>query len=186
MALPARFRSLQPSGPSGRGSLPAVARDKALTGSIQTPDMSLRTALLVVAAGTLLLAGCADSLGGDTPAADRQTPATATPSQLPASEVTDRALEAETSYVSARLENASCLRSWGIGEYTTNAEATVLDRTERGVIVEAQRPYSWEKNASPVDGASNARSVADLVSNARYLVTANDTVRQSGPSIDPC
>lgn len=138
--------------------------------------MALRAALLVVTAGSLLLAGCTGSLGGSSPTAERQTPATASPSQLPASEATDRALEAETNYVSARLGNASCLRSWGIGEYTTNAEATVLNRTERGVIVDVQRPYSWERNASIVDG----------VSNARYLVTENDTLRQSGPSIDPC
>ena len=156
--------------------MPAARREKVLTGTIQTPGMALRTTLLVVTAGSLLLAGCTGSLGGDTPAGDRQTPATATPSQLPANGVTDRALEAETNYVSARLENASCLRSWGIGEYTTNAEATVRNRTERGVVVAVQRPYSWERNAS----------IADLVSNARYLVTENDTVRQSGPSIDPC
>ena len=120
--------------------------------------MARRTALLVVVAGTLLLAGCAGSSGP------------------PDSKATDRALEAETDYVSARLPNATCLGRWGVGEYTTNAEATVVDRTNRGVVVEVQRPYSWERGAM----------TADAVSNARYLVTESDTVRQSGPPIDPC
>lgn len=132
--------------------------------------------ILLITVLCLTLAGCIGSPDGQSSAAAETSTITETPTTLPASEATERALDAETRYVSARLRNASCLHSWGIGEYTTEAEATLINRTSRGVVVQVQRPYAWEKNAS----------MADLSSEARYLVTENESVRLSGSSIDPC
>lgn len=131
--------------------------------------MFRRAVLRLVVASSLALAGCAGSVSG---------PATPTPSppQISDENATERALAAETAYVSARLENASCLDSWEIGEFTMRAEATVTNRTDRGVIVAVQRPYSWTKD----------ETVADLGSTARYRVTETDSTRLSGSSLNPC
>jgi len=135
--------------------------------------MASHTTRLAIVAVLLLFAGCGGSFDTQTPGATQQTVAPAT---LPDSEATDRALEAETDYVSARLENASCLSYGETGEFTASAEATVTNRTQNGVVLNVQRPYSWAKNDT----------VADLVSNASYLVTKNQTNRRSGTSISPC
>ncbi|SDX38707.1 hypothetical protein SAMN05443574_14110 [Haloarcula vallismortis] len=123
--------------------------------------MHNRAIFMVIVAGVLLLSGC------NSPSEQ---------ASIMESEATDRALEAETEYVSARLQNASCLTYGETGEFTTSAEATVINRTQDGVVVNVQRPYSWEKDGT----------VADLVSNASYLVTENQTIRRSGTSIAPC
>jgi hypothetical protein len=133
--------------------------------------MDRPTALLALSVTVLLLSGCTSAPSGDQP--PRTTVA---PAQLPDSAATDRALAAETESVSSQLRNASCLDYWEIGQFTAEAEATVTNRTKHGVVVDVQRPYSWAK-----DGG-----VADAVANARYLVTENETIRRSGPSIDPC
>lgn len=138
--------------------------------------MRQRLLLLLATVLCLTLAGCSGSLGSQSSSAPATSTTTETPVELSASEATERALEAETHYVSARLQNASCLHSWGIGEYTTEADARVINWTSRGVVIQVQRPYSWEKNTS----------IADLSSEARYIVTDNKTVRMSGSSITPC
>jgi hypothetical protein len=88
----------------------------------------------------------------------------------------ERALSDETEYVETRLQNATCLESWGIGEYTMEATATVTDRTEEGVRVEVQRPYSY----------STTEQIADVATHATYLVAENQTERLSGDSVGPC
>ncbi|GGM48396.1 hypothetical protein GCM10009006_32040 [Haloarcula argentinensis] len=96
--------------------------------------------------------------------------------QLNISEAKERALEAETSYVSTRLKNASCLDSWDIGSFTAGPDATVINQTNRGVVIKARRPYSWEKG----------KSVYDAEHYARYLVTKTELKRLSGDTIEPC
>ena len=137
-----------------------------------------RTALLAVTAVCLIFSGCAGSPGGTTTDADQPQRTTVAPAQLPDSEATDRALAAEAEYVSERLRNASCIDYWEIGQFTMEATASVENRTHRGRVVAVQRPYSWGKKEPDL--------VADTASNARYLVTENETVRRSGKSIDPC
>jgi hypothetical protein len=124
--------------------------------------MSPRTALLciTITAG-ILLSGCIGA-----PTADQPSPAA---SAVDNGEATERALNAENAYVSARLENASCIDDWSFTQYFAEQNATVLNRTERGVVVEVTRPFSWTD-----DGL-----VTDAVSNPRYLVNETETVRLS-------
>jgi hypothetical protein len=133
--------------------------------------MNDRTQYLALTAVVLLVAGCGGA--GDTPLRGDDPTTPAVPTDATA---TDRALAAEGEYVSARLANASCLTYWELGEFTASATATVTNRTQDGVVVAVQRPYSWGTN----------QTVADGVSNARYLVTDTETIRRSGPSIAPC
>ena len=135
--------------------------------------MVRETALLAATAAVVLLSGCAGA-----PSGDRSAKTTVAPAQLPDSAATDRALAAETESVSERLRNASCIDYWEIGQFTMEATASVENRTYRGVVVAVQRPYSRGRNEPDL--------VADTASNARYLVTENETIRRSGKSIDLC
>lgn len=121
------------------------------------------------------LLGSASALAGCGSGADPSGKTTAR-TTIPNATATDRALTAETDYVRSRLENATCLQSWGIGEYTMDATATVIARGSEGVRVEVQRPYSYSTDDSIVDTATHAT----------YLVGETETQRLSGERVDPC
>ncbi len=138
--------------------------------------MARRTAGFAITVALLSPSGCATTPCGISTGTDQPSRTTVAPAQLPDSEATDRALDAETDYVSSRLRNASCLDYWELGQFTAEARATATNRTHRGVVVDVQRPYSWGKD----------ELVADEVLNGRSLVTENETTRRSGQSIAPC
>jgi hypothetical protein len=97
--------------------------------------------------------------------------------EIPEAVAESRALDAETEYIRKQLENASCLDEWGIGTYTAEAYGRVQTVTDRGYVVDVQRPFSWEHEGSIVDG----------VAQARYVVNENETVQLEAGSIDsPC
>ncbi|WP_049986231.1 hypothetical protein [Halobellus rufus] len=118
-----------------------------------------RTALHLSLAALLLTAGC---LGGDT---------------VSTGDAKERALEAEAEYVTQQFENASCVDEWGLESYTgVEREATVANRTSEGVYVDVSQPFWY----------STAEVDADVGSEARYLVTENDTRRLDGTDVSPC
>lgn len=150
------------------------------------PRPALLTVFLVV---TVSLAGCANLTGGQ-PTPDEPTTASTTsattsttpqstiaPAELSDSVAKERALSAEEAYLSAHLANASCLEDWGTTPTTMEEEATVVNRTETGVIVDVTHPYHYSTN----DGTN-----ADVSSDARYLVTKDGTTRVSGEDVHPC
>lgn len=151
--------------------------------------MRLRKALLLaVVVSSLKLAGCTNIVSDQPTTSEQPTTATPTPtaptttqstiasSDLSDSTAKDRALTAEETYLSAHLSNESCLNDWGTTPTTMDKEATIVNRTADGVVVDVTHPY-WYSTGS---------SEADLGSNARYLVTENETTRLSGDDIDPC
>ena len=114
--------------------------------------MRLRKALLAVVVSSITLAGCANLTGGQPTPGEPTTAATTTattsttarstiaPSELSDSVAKDRALSAEEAYLSAHLANASCLEDWRTTPTTMKEEATVMNRTETGVIVDVTHP----------------------------------------------
>jgi len=123
--------------------------------------MALRTRLVVPYALVVILvtAGC---LGGAAVSTD---------------DARERALAAEEAYVTEQFGNASCVEDWGLESYTgVERAATVINRTSEGVYVEVSQPYWY----------STAEVEADVGSEARYLVTENDTRRLSGTDVSPC
>ena len=123
---------------------------------------------------SVALAGCA-SLPGTQPPSTTTT--TVAPSALSDSTAKEQALNAEETYLSAHLQNASCLESWGTEPTAVSKQATVMNRTTSGVVVDVTHPYHY----ATTDGKH-----ADVGSDARYLVTLNDTTRVSGDDIHPC
>lgn len=88
----------------------------------------------------------------------------------------ERALEAEESYLVERLENASCLTGWGTSETTAQTTASVADRTAEGVVVDVTHAYWYSTEKAEADGASEAR----------YVITDDDTRRIHGETVSPC
>jgi hypothetical protein len=129
---------------------------------------------LVVVALLTVLAGCAAPLGGGPTVSE--------------TDAKERALQAEESYLTARLSNASCLENWGTSPTVTNEEATVVNRTQDGVLVAVKHPFSYTtvSTTDDPDSTLTARSYADGASRARYLVTEEDARRVSGDEIRPC
>jgi hypothetical protein len=152
--------------------------------------MRLRAALFAaLAASSLVVAGCMGSPGQPTatasqtqttqPTTQTTAPTTRTtvpPSTLSDSEAESRALRTEERHLTERLRAADCLGEWGTAGATMAERATVENRTSDGVVVAVRHPYSYSK----------AGSHADLASNARYLVTENETERRSGTNVQPC
>jgi len=89
----------------------------------------------------------------------------------------------------ARLSNANCLETWETNPTVTNENATVVNRTQDGVIVRVEHPYSYTEvpaNTDDTDQNVTVSSYADGASRARYLVRRNDIRRVSGDVIRPC
>lgn len=97
-------------------------------------------------------------------------------SEISDEEATTRALAAEETYLQSRLQNASCLLSWGTTPTTSSEEATVVERTAEGVVVDVTHPYWYSKEGEE----------ADLSSHAFYLVTETRIERTSGDDVAPC
>ena len=125
--------------------------------------MKRQTGPLVALAVLLALAGCA-GLGTGGP-------------DITDEEARERALAAEERHISDRLGNASCVESWSPESYVgIEQEATVTNRTERGVFVTVRHPLTY----------STEQTEADVASEARYLVTADDVERLGGTDVAPC
>ena len=125
--------------------------------------MRVRTAPLVALAVLLVLTGCAGlgSVGPD----------------ITDGEARERALAAEERHISDRLGNASCVESWSLDSYVgIEQEATVTNRTASGVHVTVTHPFTY----------ATARTEADVASEARYLVTAEEVDRLDGTDVAPC
>ena len=136
--------------------------------------MRPRHALFVaVVLTSIALAGCASLPSNQPPS----TTTTVAPSDLSDSTAKERALTAEGAYLSAHLRNASCLESWGTEPTAVSKQATVINRTTSGVVVDVTHPYHY----ATTDGTH-----ADVGLDARYLVTTNGTTRVSGDDIHPC
>lgn len=148
------------------------------------PRRAILTAFVVL---NMALAGCTAFSGGETTTVESTTPSTTTTTATTAqstvgssavsdSDAKERALSAEETYLSTQLSNPSCIEDWGTTPTTMDKEATVVNRTAEGVVVDVLHPYSYSTNSSE----------ADLGSNARYLVTENNATRVSGDNIAPC
>lgn len=87
----------------------------------------------------------------------------------------ERALDAEGSYVTDILQNQSCLEDWGTTATTASKQATVTKRTSDGVYVEVTYPYWY--TTEHVEGDSSTE--------ARYVVTDENTERRSGDPVTP-
>ena len=106
---------------------------------------------------------------------------TTTQTEIPFAEVSDsdaeaRALAAEEAYLESRLQNASCLLSWGTTPTTASKEAMVVERSADGIVVDVRHPYWYSKEGEE----------ADLSSHAFYLVTETSVERTSGDDVAPC
>lgn len=147
-----------------------------------------RRALLSFCGTALCLgAGCIDgrppdSASGDAASESTSTNATATerptvsPADVSDAAAKDRALAAEEEYLAAEFENASCLNSWGTTPSTASESAEVVERSADGVTVSVGHPYWYSTESSEVDGLSEAT----------YVVTADDVRRVDGGDVDPC
>lgn len=92
-------------------------------------------------------------------------------------EARERALDAEEQYITEQLENASCVESWSPTSFVgLEEEATIMNRTDKGVQVVVKHPYS----------VATEELEADTESEARYLVTPEDEDRISGTKVSPC
>lgn len=85
----------------------------------------------------------------------------------------ERALAAEESYLTGKLQNISCLEEWGTTETTVSKQATVTKRTSDGVYVEVTHPYWY----------TTEQSEADSSTEALYVVSDEGTERRSGDSV---
>ncbi|WP_256295978.1 hypothetical protein [Haloarchaeobius salinus] len=139
--------------------------------------------VLAVVVSALLLTGCLNLPGQATTAEPTTTaplPPTPQPvsdlSELSESEAGEIALQAEETYLSMHLRNASCLETWGTYPTTSSTVATVVNRSAERIIVTVQHPYSYSTDTSEADSSSTAR----------YRVTENGTTRLSGDEIAPC
>ena len=97
-------------------------------------------------------------------------------SDVPDEEAKERAIGAEEEFLTAQLQNSSCLTNWGVSETTASTRATVTKRTADGVYVEVTHAYSYSTENVEADGASIAV----------YVVTADSIQRDRGDSISPC
>ncbi|RDZ63434.1 hypothetical protein C5B90_09810 [Haloferax sp. Atlit-12N] len=135
------------------------------------------------------LAGClADAPTGDdsptTTHPETTGDQTATPESetaVPLAEISDedakaRALAAEETYLETRLQNATCLLSWGTTPTTASKEAMVVERSADGVVVDVTHPYWYGKEGEEADSSSEAF----------YLVTETNIERTSGDNVSPC
>lgn len=121
------------------------------------------------AAVSLGIAGCTSGY-----TADSGQPADSSVSNATA---TERALDAEQSYLTERLQDASCLADWGTTPTTVSERATVTNRTSSGVYVEVTHPYWYSTEGMDADGGTNAV----------YLVTEERTERERGETVSiPC
>ena len=136
-------------------------------------------ALLLAIVCSLALTGCSTLSDGPATPKSAVTSGQETPTidaQVNVSEARERALNSETDYVTARLQNASCLDSWDVGSFTVGPKVTVVNHSDRGITVRVRRPYSTAKG----------EAVYDAEHYARYLVTKTGTERLSGDTVAPC
>lgn len=151
-------------------------------------DLRYRRAVLALCASAAGLgAGCldgsptdggADDAGDDATQPDDATtePPTVSPSEVSDGAAKERALAAEEEFLTARLENASCLNDWGTTPSTVSESAEVVDRSAEGVTVSVTHPYWY----------STGNEEADLASDAVYVVTADEVRRTGGTNVSPC
>lgn len=145
---------------------------------------SRRSLLTLCGTAFCLGAGCLGDAASEAPASEStRTNATATerltvsPSEVSDEEARDRALAAEEEFLTARLENASCLNGWGTTPATVDESAAVVDRSADGVTVSVTHPYWY----------STDRAEADLASEAVYVVTEDEARRVGdGEDVSPC
>lgn len=138
-----------------------------------------RMVLLLAIACSLAFTGC--STLSDDPATPKSAVASGqeTPTigaQINVSEAKERVLRSETNYVTDRLQSASCLDSWDVGSFTAGPKQTVVNQSDRGIIIRVRRPYAMAKGEKEID----------VEHYARYLVTKTKTERLSGDTIAPC
>ncbi len=86
---------------------------------------------------------------------------------------TGRAPAAEKQYIVERLQNASCLDSWGAWGGTYSKSATITGGTADGVYVNVSHPYWYGFEEDSVDGGTDARY---FVTNERVRRVHGDTV----------
>lgn len=150
------------------------------------PSHAPRTVLLACCLLVALpLSGCLDggdasgdgaTLTGDGPTDRNDTP-TDRPTVPSDAGPEERALAAEEDYIVDRLEGAPCVESWGLTDYGGIEEnATIDERTEDGVYVDASHPYWYGTDRAEVDGGTFAR----------YLVTDDTVQRIEGDDLEPC
>ncbi|PSP90219.1 hypothetical protein BRC90_01895 [Halobacteriales archaeon QS_4_69_34] len=93
-------------------------------------------------------------------------------------EAKERSLAAEAEYLTRQFQNATCLSAWDFGG-TVKKRATVTNRTADGVYVEVTHPYTYSKEFGRTD------MVADVGTNALYVVTAESSRRVRGDNVSP-
>ena len=91
-----------------------------------------------------------------------------------------RALAAEEEYVTAHLEDESCLSDRGVNEGAANREVSIEGVTIGGVRVAVSMPYAY------TTGEDGEQIFADAASDAVYVVTLTDTHRISGDEVSIC
>lgn len=91
-----------------------------------------------------------------------------------------RALSAEEAYVTAQLENASCLDDSGVDEGAVTKQAAVTGPAVGGFRVRVTMPYAHRVETE--EGPLFADSGSEVV----YAVTPVSTRRISGDTIAPC
>lgn len=87
----------------------------------------------------------------------------------------ERALDTEGTYVTDELQNQSCLENWGTTATTASKQTNVTKRTSDGVYVEVTYPYWYTTEQTEGDSSTEAR----------YVVTDENTERRSGDSVSP-
>jgi hypothetical protein len=121
--------------------------------------------LLALSAG---LAGCSGIDGGAT-TTEREF------NDISNQTAKERALTAESDYVSRVLSNASCLTNFDT-TISPESEAQIINRSQRGIFVDVSFLYSYETDTVE----------ADVGTLPIYRITDNRTVRVEGDSIEPC
>ncbi|WP_135363814.1 hypothetical protein [Halosimplex halophilum] len=91
-----------------------------------------------------------------------------------------RALAAERTHVTDRLDDASCLSGWGVDEGTATREVSVTGAGVAGLAVTVRVPYAYTRPLG------NETLHADAAAAATYRVSVTGAHRMAGDSIDPC
>jgi len=124
--------------------------------------------ICIVLLSGIVLSGC---VGDQT-----QDEVTGTSPDISGTEVEDRVLEAEQTYVEQQLNNASCLAEWGTEPVVGSRNVTIENHASEGVYANVRFPYWY----------STGDTTHDSISNSKYLVSNNSVDRLDGPQIEPC
>ncbi len=165
---------------------------------VRRPSVTRTLALLALVAA-LLVTGC---VGGDVPASngsngpgDSVAGSKTTMKPLSDAAAKSRAFGAEKRYIRSRLENETCLANLETFGASTAPNASIVNRSDAGVYVRVQQPYSFVTKASDGDNSTNSTAAshggtseyADVYSTALYFVTPNSIRRVRGdPVSHPC